>query len=685
MPSPRGSEEAAGLHRQLLAFTKDFGTRLATLVSEYERELASLHDASAVAAEGPHWLEGRDMPVSGVGPEQEHEQVHHAFGSLGHTPMPCPKESEGDILVPLASPPSRLSAHSIQIWSEWLPSHEEPDEETTQGPGMQVTASHKKALSSSVRTAGADSVSTVVSDAIYELTVMHRQWGLARLVSRPTSKHRLAWDVVSLGVLTYDILTLPLIAFNYSDDSLKMATTVFWSLDMPMCFLAGYNDRGKVELRVSRTSGRYLRSWFIWDVLVILADWISFFAGFNSVVDAARLGKFLRIGRLLRILRLMRIVKLIVIFESLTAEICASDNIVAALVVFKLLAGVMLIVHFIGCGYYAVGLYSIGVYERTWLTSGPQDYDATDASFNLRYITAFHWAIAQFTPAPNNHHPANEIERWYAVTSIFLGFVSFATFVASITATMTALRHKNSEKLKRNEMVRRFLEQNFVALQTSDMITAFLRQHNPRKSFILESEVVSLRLLPPGLLRQLHYEVYCQTLARHPLFYHLQAARRQTVVSICHDAASMTAYAKAEEVFNFGNDSRCMFFVTSGLLQYFAGTEEDSSVMVEKNSWMCEVALWIKWSHRGRLTAIDYVHLVVINAEMFRSLARPEEISQALKVYAGLFAERQQSPFMEVHCSVDESQELAQRCWGSLSSGPGALSPSLKHQGPGRV
>merc|ERR1719330_101728 len=96
----------------------------------------------------------------------------------------------------------------------------------------------------------------------------------------------------------------------------------------------------------------------------------------------------------------------------------------------KLLIGLGVIVHFFACTWYLVGLISIDHELDSWLSPLVDE----DASNLYRYLVAYHWCMAQFTPAPNNFHPQNWRERLCAVSVLFIGLILFTSLLGSITA-----------------------------------------------------------------------------------------------------------------------------------------------------------------------------------------------------------------------------------------------------------
>eukprot|EP00421_Protoceratium_reticulatum_P026980 CAMPEP_0168461682 /NCGR_PEP_ID=MMETSP0228-20121227/54112_1 /TAXON_ID=133427 /ORGANISM="Protoceratium reticulatum, Strain CCCM 535 (=CCMP 1889)" /LENGTH=98 /DNA_ID=CAMNT_0008477007 /DNA_START=1 /DNA_END=293 /DNA_ORIENTATION=+ len=73
---------------------------------------------------------------------------------------------------------------------------------------------------------------------------------LACVYSKPGSPFRLAWDALSMFVLLYDVIMMPMKVFETSGEEAQVlevalwVTQVFWSLDLVASFFVGYYARG---------------------------------------------------------------------------------------------------------------------------------------------------------------------------------------------------------------------------------------------------------------------------------------------------------------------------------------------------------------------------------------------------------------------------------------------------------
>lgn len=234
-------------------------------------------------------------------------------------------------------------------------------------------------------------------------------------ILHPSAWQRMVWDALSLLVVSYDVLSLPLLAFSFDKLPVALAmrhvTTVFWTVDIIATFLTGYHEGGIVVGLPRKIAMRYLLSTFLMDVGIVCVDWVMMSSEINSsgssdAVDIARLGKTIRIIRLLRILRLFRVLKLVDLstkFGDLMMTFTMQSRAAFEFFgIFKLILMVTISNHFLACAWYAIGTSS--PLEESWLQplAPLQDQSAV-----YLYAISFHWSMSQFTPAPNNFHPMN--------------------------------------------------------------------------------------------------------------------------------------------------------------------------------------------------------------------------------------------------------------------------------------
>mmetsp|Transcript_70469 Transcript_70469/g.199861 ORF Transcript_70469/g.199861 Transcript_70469/m.199861 type:complete len:714 (-) Transcript_70469:147-2288(-) len=501
------------------------------------------------------------------------------------------------------------------------------------------------------------------------------------LMLRPASPLRLAWDLFSLLVISYDMFTMPLMAFDYEDNeftgSMRLMANIFWTLDIFMAFVSGYNHGGIVEMRVGKVARHYLRTWFFPDILIVLTDWVFFYSSFNltSVLNIARLGKTLRLSRMLRLLRAFRIAKFIMIIEEL-GDFIFSDNLVAYIRIFKLMFVLALINHFTACIWYAIG--SIEEEEDIIQDRWVDRFEGT--SLVYRYICAFHWSIAQFTPAPIDFHPVNFRERVFTVTLLFFGLVMFSSFLGTVTTTLTHARHRQVDRARQDDLVRRFILNNHLSLELGNRISAFVRMNasGASRKNLIEGDVPVLKSLPGSIQRLMHYEVYWPVLLTHPLFSHLGQIHDRFVRDFCHTVLRQVLVGHGSDVFCPGVQATSMYFVMTGRLAYFRPNGLPfPAAHVDPGSWHSEAALWVRGDHDFQLVANKASVLVEVDAQNFhRALKHVPAAVLLLRGYARLFLEHLTTSTdndwlgltFDGHDSFDTALELARRAFEGLDT-----------------
>jgi len=127
------------------------------------------------------------------------------------------------------------------------------------------------------------------------------------LMVSPTSIKRLVWEAVSLLIVIYDLVLIPLEVFGFrqTDATAVMAwlARVWWSVDICLNYLTGYISKdGKLITDTRAVAWHYTTHQFPLDLIVVVAEWLE-------VMFESRAAGMLRSWRVIRILRMLRIKK----------------------------------------------------------------------------------------------------------------------------------------------------------------------------------------------------------------------------------------------------------------------------------------------------------------------------------------------------------------------------------------
>lgn len=480
---------------------------------------------------------------------------------------------------------------------------------------------------------------------------------LDRFVIDPMSIWRHVLDVFCIAMVVFDLITLPLSVFNYDEtefaEHMRIITIVYWTFDMFSSFFGGYQLLdGEVETRFWKCFKRCLWTKTPFDALIVSLDWVLYaIDSTKALASVARLSKTARLVRIMRLVRLARSAKMLEMVERMKTW-PISSQVLSFLNVARLIFNLMIINHFLGCGWYAVG--TMNPHQETWVVRYLNRPENVDDSMFLRYLISYHWSIAQFTPCPSHIHPVNLPERLYTVIIIVFGLVLFASLFGNVTAIINASRKSAYEQMMAHHNLKEYLFTNKVSMSLSSRIQKFVRMNRIRKTRVLESDVHFLTTLNKTLMQELHFQVHGPVLQWHPLLNFIKGSHHDTFVSLCHTSCNITTLAVGDEIFHYRATFEFMIMQLSGILEYktiadvsslskthIDMTSHENTVFIKKGAWVCEPPLWIAWENRGLLTVGEQSDILMVNSHSFREAASHHRSSlSVLKRYAHQFANK---------------------------------------------
>lgn len=510
---------------------------------------------------------------------------------------------------------------------------------------------------------------------------------LQPFVIHPNSRLHLLWDILSMITLMVDILLTPMAVFDiHSSELFPWFTWIaagFWTMDMPVQCLVGFYTRGVLELRPRRILGKYVRTSFALDLILVCMDWVFVFSGFStSGARMLRLTKGMRFFRMLRMIRLLRFIKLMAVFYTLDG-VFQSHTMAALLRITRNIACIVVLNHFVACAWYGVAVFAEEFYDyKTWALSLPPDKIEGPRSTLYAYTTALHWALTQFTPASMEVHPENPIERIFTIAVMIGSLLAFSSVVASMTATMTQAMTANSEHVKNMELLRRFISEHRVSVDLSTRIYGYINRERKRLEArpVLERQVPMLFSLPDNLQKDLHTEVYTNVLTKHPLFNELETRDLRGLDHTSHTAMTDEMLVLGTQLWGDEDVATKMYFVLRGNLHLFpsgADTTKWHSVdipsHVRAGDMLSEQALWLRWRYSGALVSITDVEIFALDAADFASIMHGGPAIRFLFQYAKHYHDFAGSCGLSLTCDVADTSRLLAQTISDLSATSGAV------------
>jgi len=471
---------------------------------------------------------------------------------------------------------------------------------------------------------------------------------LQKLVMHPSSPNRLIW--VSLGVLmvTYDLIMLPMGAFDLPFD-VQMVMDVFtyvissfWTADIILNFFTGFHIKGgSLEMRSRKTAWHYLHTWFIVDIVLVMIDWVVIAVdafilngdgGGRSGAGSARLVKSVRAMRILRSIRLLRVAKLPSVFKDLTISMGRSEYAGLVFGIIKHLSSILIINHLVACVWFFIGKDNPDGWVKV--------YKAADAFWQDQYLISLHWSLCQLTPAPTRIQPTNFVERLYTVTVIVFALITFSSFVSSITNLMNQRRMLKSHEAKQFAKLEHYLHDNHISFHLASRVRRFL-EHSvyEAKRKPHETNVELIPKLSEPLKQELHLEVHGPVVSKHPFFLNYMHLNLPAMKKLCHMCIREVELSMDDILYNSGELAKGMYFLTNGKLEYTRSCDDHHTTLYGDdncdedhvpvcNNWCTEMVLWTPWEHRGMMKAQSQSSLTAIHFDDFHNIIRLNKAGQ---------------------------------------------------------
>eukprot|EP00931_Biecheleriopsis_adriatica_P049851 TRINITY_DN28842_c0_g1_i1.p1 TRINITY_DN28842_c0_g1~~TRINITY_DN28842_c0_g1_i1.p1 ORF type:complete len:869 (-),score=123.93 TRINITY_DN28842_c0_g1_i1:82-2688(-) len=458
-------------------------------------------------------------------------------------------------------------------------------------------------------------------------------------MSDPNAKWRVVWNFLTLLATSYDMISVPLQIFDLPDNKffqvMQIITLVFWACDVPLNFCVGFHRLGYVEMRPRKVALKYLKSWFVFDVALVLLDVILLaVSGVGEEAEAAGLGRLAKTGRALRIIRSIRLARTLRLPRQLAdiEEMVTSEVSKSVLGILKLVIFIFILNHFIACFWYGIGSSE----TASWVTA----FEMRSQPIEYRYLTSLHWSITQFTPASMEVYPVNSFERAFCITVILFAMITFSSFISSITATMNHLRSLNQHIERNFHVMNRYFVQHDISITLRLRAKRWIRQLlSEKNSIVNDEEVQFLALLPSDMFREVYMEVYMPELEGHPVMNHLQKWHRGTVERVCSSVVKHAVFIQGDRVFNSADHATHMYLILQGSVNYSHATSDWEQIHV--NDCICEAALWAQWwTTRGacRNKGHSRCYMLSVDAEKFvKECIKNIKARSFLRVYACLF------------------------------------------------
>lgn len=502
-------------------------------------------------------------------------------------------------------------------------------------------------------------------------------------VMHPNSKKRIAWDILAVFVILFEISFSPLHLYNMEDsfretaDAMQWAATSFWILDIPMSFLTAVYVNDKVRYRLTEIAKVYLSSWCFYDVSMLLPDLIVIIFSNRSDQPAGvlRLARFRRMFRLLRFFQLIRVWSIVESLNVVEGKLTFLRTEFGSLIrpVSHVLLLMTLAIHVLGSLWFAAGNV-----EGGWVT----EEGLQTLPLGRQYTRSLEWALSRLPPSALrlNVELKTAAERWLGIFGTCMALICSSIFVSFVTNTMANVARERMRTTKILQSVRKYCSTHCISYSYTMQMKRYVEREHRRNE--LRGHMPMLQNLPEGMVRELFQEARALTLHSHAFFKEVGLADPSMELNLCSQAVTELYLLAGDIIFDITSKTEGMYMMANGVSIYFnwssdqqpmtrrrsqrrsttgslfkglmgtsvasmPSTPRDRSAkhvaqtVLEAGEYVAEPALWVKaWRHQGQLQAVVEARALLVGTEdLFKVLQGYANTLANAVVYARCFVQ----------------------------------------------
>jgi hypothetical protein len=426
----------------------------------------------------------------------------------------------------------------------------------------------------------------------------------ARLL-RERSRFRIGWDLVIVAAVVLTGILIPYqIAFarevEWGGSLLVYLLDLVFLVDIGLNFRTTFRTAGTETTDPAAVAHRYRRSGFSTDVLgVIPLD--ALFLTSSVAAGGVPLAILLRATRLLRLQRLLRSFRR---WERL------HNTNTGYLRITKLVIGIFLLIHWIGCGWFLVAV-AEGFPEDSWaVVAGVDGLDR-----GSQYLRSLYWGFVTTTTVGfGDIVPARNAEYAFTILVMVLGASMYALIIGSIASLVSSIDAARTAFWERADGVSQYL-------RTRAIPEPLQRQIRDYYEYIWEryrgsSTQQFLRDLPDPIRLEVVFHLTRDLIEKVPLFRHADAALRNALLM----SLQPLVFVPGSFVVREGEVATGVFFVSSGELAITTEGGTRHLGVLEAGDYFGDLSLLLGERRTGSVQATTHCDLFFLSSGDFERL-----------------------------------------------------------------
>ena len=467
----------------------------------------------------------------------------------------------------------------------------------------------------------------------------------------PNNPYRMTFELAGFVILLLDLSLMPyVLAWDVASETwyvvLNFLMSSFWTVDMVLNFFSGFYQDGDLQLVLDVIARTYVRTWFGFDLAIVLSDWTSLLilATFETEgLTSVKMLRFLKISRVLRgagVLRMVRVARIIgdYLDRTLTEGSRLLLKFVAAFFC------VLWVNHVVCCTWWVIGMGARTDTGLRWVsTSLPGGFIYEEMPTLFQYTTSFHWSIAQLTLGAVEINPVNSVERMYTVGLLVLGLLVGISLVSLLSAEMMDFTMRKQDRVQKMSYLRTFLAEHHVNSKLAYRVTQQAETRIRKRAKLTDRDVDAIQLLSSTLRTELRYEIFQRQMSSHPLFRLWGHLSEITAGEFCAEAVGAQYMNKGDVLFRAGDEGVSAYYLEEGSVQYkqipqTSPVQDEMVTPVGEDTWLSEAALWMEWIHVGSPEVDVPAKLLTVNSDrMLKAMMRHGLITVITIAYARIY------------------------------------------------
>ena len=323
---------------------------------------------------------------------------------------------------------------------------------------------------------------------------------------RPHTLFSFIWDAMTIVLIIVDLVLIPyFLSFGLQGvfENFEYIQLLFFIMDIALNFNKVYVYEGDLVTNRRMIAKKYLKGWFIIDLLVTFPYQNIPGAPEKTITGAKKdyYDKISKYSKFVRIIRLLRVVKLKKIVKNWEEYIGNSLFVNGIINLLNLSMTILFLAHWCACIWYSIGSSET---KYSWL----QDSNLSNESVADQYVASLYFAITtMLTVGYGDILPVNLEERIFTIFVMFLGGGVFGYALNSIANILQSLEDDKSKLRKRIYATAQYVKHQGVDKELQSEVKRYLDFMLIREDLNRTSEKAMLELLPAHLLNRINQQM----------------------------------------------------------------------------------------------------------------------------------------------------------------------------------